>query len=126
MKKHLTNAAYGAIDYVSYPFGMLLVAPIVLHRLGAAEYGIWTISTSVISIGGIIASGFCDANIRKVSKLRGTGEVHLMIHTVRSLLGINLIIGTFLAVVVWFAAPYGAQRIAAAHPAQVAECLVTL
>ena len=74
MRKHLTNAAIGVLDYVSYPVGMLLVAPIVLHRLGASEYGLWMISTAVISAGGIIASGFCDANIQRVAHLRGTGN----------------------------------------------------
>ena len=57
MRRHLSNAAYGVLDYISYPLGMLLVAPIVLHRLGAAEYGLWMIATAVISAGSIIASG---------------------------------------------------------------------
>jgi len=63
MSKHFTNAAYGVLDYASYPIGMLLVAPVVLHKLGASEYGLWIIATALISAGGIIASGFCDANI---------------------------------------------------------------
>lgn len=41
MKPHFSNAFYGVLDYASYPIGMLLVAPIVLHKLGAAEYGLW-------------------------------------------------------------------------------------
>ena len=51
MRKHLANAAYGVLDYASYPMGMFVVAPIVLHRLGASEYGLWTIATAVVSIG---------------------------------------------------------------------------
>ena len=77
MRRHLTNAAYGVLDYASYPFGMLLVAPIVLHKLGASEYGLWMIATALISAGGIIASGFCDANIQRVARLRGREETDL-------------------------------------------------
>jgi O-antigen/teichoic acid export membrane protein len=126
MRRHLQNAAYGVLDYASYPFGMLLVAPIVLHRLGAAEYGVWTIATAVISIGGIIASGFCDANIQRVAKLRGSGDAESMLHVVRSMLGINLVAGLTLAVVFWMAAPYAAGRIAAAHVVRVDECVTAL
>ncbi len=126
MKNHLTNAAYGVLDYASYPVGMLLVAPIVLHKLGASEYGLWMIATAVISAGGIIASGFCDANIQRVALLRGTGKSDVIPHTVRSMLGINLVLGLTLAVVAWIAAPYAASHIAVAHQTSSGECLISL
>jgi O-antigen/teichoic acid export membrane protein len=126
MRKHLTNAAFGVLDYASFPFGMLLVAPIVLHRIGASEYGLWMVSTAVVSAGGIIASGFGDANIQRVARLRGTGETQAMVHAVRSILGINLVLGSVLAVLVWIAAPYAARHIAASHMVPSAECLTAL
>ena len=89
MKKHLTNAGYGVLDYISYPVGMLLVAPIVVHKLGAAEYGLWMIATALISAGGIVASGFCDASIQRVAYLRGIENVERIPDAVRSMLGIN-------------------------------------
>jgi len=126
MKKHLTNGVYGVLDYASYPFGMLLVAPLVLHRLGAAEYGVWMISTAVISGGGIIASGFCDANIQRVAKLRGAGTTDATVAAVRSMLGINLVLGVVLAIAAWIAAPYAALHITAASRTPVQECLICL
>jgi len=126
MKKHLSNGIYGVLDYASYPFGMLLVAPLVLHRLGAAEYGVWMIATAVISGGGIIASGFCDANIQRVARLRGAGATASMVATVRSMLGINLVIGIVLALAAWFAAPYAALHITAASRTPMRECLICL
>lgn len=126
MKKHFTNAAFGVVDYISYPLGMLLVAPIVLRCLGASEYGLWMIATAVVSAGGIIASGFCDANIQRVAHHRGTGAVVLMVHTVRSILGINLVLGGIVGLCVWAAAPYAASRIAASDITQLKECLLAL
>jgi O-antigen/teichoic acid export membrane protein len=126
MRKHLTNAAYGVLDYVSYPLGMLLVAPIVLHKLGAAEYGLWMIATALISAGGIIASGFSDAGIQRVAYLRGTGDSGLIPHTVRSMLGINLVLGFALAVAAWIAAPYAAPHIAVSRQTPSIECLISL
>jgi len=126
MRRHLTNAGYGVLDYVSYPAGMLLVAPIVLHRLGSAEYGLWMVTTAVISAGGIIASGFCDSCIQRVASLRGSGEFSRMPATIRSMLGINLLFGFLLAAGVWIAAPYAALHVAANQVAPAAECLVSL
>lgn len=126
MKKHLVNAAFGVMDYASYPLGMLLVAPIVLHKLGASQYGVWMIATAVVSAGGIIASGFGDANIQRVALYRGTDAAAAIVKTVRSILGINIVSGFVLAIGVWVAAPYAAQRIAFSHLASLRECLVSL
>ena len=126
MRGHLSNAAYGVFDYVSYPLGMLLVAPIVLHRLGAAEYGLWITSTAVISAGGIIASGFCDANIQRVAQHRGAGNHDLIADTAGAMLGINLAIGTLLAVCAWIAAPLAARHLAVSQLTATEECLFCL
>jgi O-antigen/teichoic acid export membrane protein len=126
MKEHLTNAGYGVLDYVSYPLGMLVVAPIVLHRLGASEYGLWMLATAVISAGGIIASGFCDACIQRVAHLRGTGEFEIMPHTIQSMLGINVALGLTLSIFVWIAAPYAIPHIAAPSLTPPSECLATI
>jgi O-antigen/teichoic acid export membrane protein len=105
---------------------MLLVAPIVLRKLGPSEYGLWMIATAVVSAGGIIASGFCDANIQRVALLRGTGETGAIVKAIRSALGINLTLGFAIAVGVWIAAPYAARHIAVSRLTPVAECLVSL
>jgi O-antigen/teichoic acid export membrane protein len=123
MRRHLTNAVYGVLDYASYPLGMLLVAPIVLHKLGASEYGLWMIATAVVSAGGIIASGFCDANIQRVARLRSSGEIRSVVQTVRSMMGINLVLGFTIAVSVWIAAPLAARHIAVSGLTPVRECL---
>ena len=126
MREHLVKGAYGVVDYVSYPLGMLLVAPIVMHRLGTSGYGLWMIATAVVSAGGIIASGFGDANIQRVASLRGAGDRRAMVLTVRSIYGINLVLGSTLAIAVWSAAPFAARHVAASSAASVTECLTCL
>src|SRR5580704_1303521 len=126
MRKHLTNATYGVLDYASYPVAMLLVAPIVLRKLGASEYGLWIMCASVISAGGILASGFCDAAMQRIARLRGKEKIGTAAGTVRTLLTINLTLGTLLAVLVWFAAPFAASHMAAYHLSSVKECVYSL
>jgi hypothetical protein len=61
MTRHLAKAAYGVRGYASWPLGMLVVAPMLLHKLDTTGYGLWAVSLALVSIGGILASGLCDA-----------------------------------------------------------------
>ena len=101
MRRNLSNATYGVVDYISYPLGMLIAAPVVLRQIGNAEYGLWMVSTAMVSAGGIIASGFCDAAIQRTAKFRGTAQPRSIRRTVRSLLAINLSLGCAVAFLIW-------------------------
>ncbi len=126
MRAHLTNAAYGLLDYAAYPIGMLLVAPIILRNMGAAQYGVWTVATAVVSMGSIIASGFGDANIQHVASQRGAGDQDASVRTVRSMIGINLVLGSALAILAWILAPYAAPRLVSSNLALQRDCLWSL
>jgi len=126
MKKHLSNATFGVLDYASYPVAMLLVAPVVLRKLGASEYGLWIMCASVISAGGILASGFCDAAMQRIARLRGQEKVDTAAGTVRTLLTINLVLGSLLAAIVWIAVPIAAVHMAAFHVTSMKECVYSL
>ncbi|MCU1313379.1 MAG: Membrane protein involved in the export of O-antigen and teichoic acid [Acidobacteriaceae bacterium] len=111
-KAPLANAVYGVLDYVAYPVGMLLLAPVVLRNLGVQQYGIWTVATAAVSAGSIIASGFGDANIQYVATQRSTGDPDAVVRTVRSTMGIHLIMGAAIALLGWALAPYVAVHVA--------------
>jgi O-antigen/teichoic acid export membrane protein len=114
MKSQLSNAVYGVLDYLAYPVGMLIVAPIALRNLGIAQFGVWMIATAAVSTGSIIASGFGDANIRYVSLSRGKDDSTGLLRTVRSTMGIHLVLGMAIALVCWILAPLAAARIGSA------------
>ena len=126
MKTHLANAAYGILDYGAYPIGMLAVAPVVLHNLGIAQYGIWTVATAAVSTGGIIASGFGDANIQHVSSRLGAGNQQIVLRAVRSMMGINLVLGLALATMGWLLSPLAASHVASADANLRSSCLWSL
>lgn len=126
MRAHLSNAAYGVIDYVAYPAAMLLAAPVVLHHLGVAQYGVWVVATAAVSIGGIIASGFGDANIQYVASARGQGDAAALGHAVRSMVGINLALGSLLALISWVLAPLLARHVVPSDATLQTTCLWSL
>ena len=126
MRSHLSNAAYGVLDYAAYPIAMLVSAPTLLKHLGVAQYGIWIVTTAALNTGSIIASGFGDANIQYISSARSHGDSDVLLRSVRSMLGINLLLGAALAVVSWMLVPLAARHVAGSATGLEAACLLSL
>ena len=111
MKTYLSNAVYGVLDYIAYPIGMLLAAPVLLRHLGTTEYGLWAVATALVSTGSIVASGFGDANIQYVAKARSHKDIKAIGRAVRSTMGIDLLLGAVLALISWMLVPHVIVRI---------------
>jgi O-antigen/teichoic acid export membrane protein len=122
MKKTLGNAVYGALDYVCYPIGMLLLAPIVLRTLGPAEYGLWMVATSIVSGGAIIASGFGDAGIQMIAKMRARSEKANIEACAGVLFTITLALSVGIAAILWLGAPPLAAHLASDRGLTVQNC----
>jgi O-antigen/teichoic acid export membrane protein len=112
MRRQLSNFTYGLLDYAAYPFGMLAVAPLIMHNLGVAQYGVWTVATAIVSVGSIVASGFGDANIQKVASQRSAGNSTALLRLVRASMGIHLVLGIGIALALWLWAPSLARNLA--------------
>ena len=111
MKLPWSNAIYGVLDYVAQPAGMLLAAPVLLHRLGIASYGIWLVSSAAIGAGSIVSSGFGDVIIQRLASLRGQDNQRHMRAIVANVLTINMVLGGGLSALLWLLAPLAARHI---------------
>lgn len=123
MRAHISNAAFGVLDYAAYPGGMLLLAPAILDALGIDRFGIWALANAVLMTGAILASGFGDANIRSVAQARARGDANELLLTVRSALGIHIVLGISVAGIVWTAAPAIAHLSVKTHGEIAGDCL---
>jgi exopolysaccharide biosynthesis WecB/TagA/CpsF family protein len=126
MKKQISNAIYGVLDYLAYPLGMLAIAPVALRGLGNDRYGVWLIAVAAISTGAIIASGFGDANIRIVAMQRATGNHQNVMRAVRSTMGIHLILGSAMAIIAWFFTPIVTAHLVTDASGLRSDCLWSL
>ena len=126
MRAHVSNAAYGMLDYLAYPVGLLVVTPLALSHLGLARYGVWMFATAVLGAGSIMASGFGDANIRQVALARGSGNRSHLLTSVRNTMGIHAMLGVALGLVAWMLAPLLARHVGAADPGLREETLWSL
>ena len=123
---HFFNAFFGVLDYAAWPVGMLLVAPVMLRHLGVARYGVWAVAAAVVSTGSILASGFGDANIQQVASQRGAGRTPSLVRTVRSTMGIHLVLGVAMALLTSVLAPLIARNVVPADLALRRDCLLAL
>ena len=126
MRAHLSNAAYGVLDYAAYPIAMLVSAPTLLRHLGVAQYGIWIVTTAAVNTGAVIASGFGDANIQYIASARSHGDADLLLRAVRSMFGINLLLGGALALVSWMLVPFAVGHLVGPATGLQASCLLGL
>ena len=122
----MSNAVYGTLDYLAYPLGMLIVAPVALRAFGVAQYGVWALATAALSAGSIVASGFGDANIRCVAVNRGQADSTTIVQTVRSAMGIHVALGVLMAASTIVLAPAVAGRVTASQPGLAASCMWSL
>lgn len=123
MKAHIANSAFGALDYIAYPLGMLLLAPAILGALGINLFGIWALANAVQMTGAILASGFGDANIRTVAQARAKRSSEELAVTVRSAFCIHLVLGLVVAAAAWLAAPSITHLTVKAHAELTGDCL---
>jgi O-antigen/teichoic acid export membrane protein len=126
MKVHFANSAFGTLDYLAYPIGMLLFAPAILHVLGGEKYGIWALAGAMLNTGAILASGFGDANVRAVAIALAKDNRDELIEVVRNSFGIHLGLGLIFTIIGWIIAPAIAHLSTSTSSELYRDCLWSL
>lgn len=126
MNRNLNNALYGVLDYAAYPVTMLLTSPLTIRFLGPSEYGLWMIAGALISIGGILGSGFSDAGLQRVAAHVAVKDLSGAAHTVQSMLAISLASGSAIAASLFLLAPLAAAHLQAHTVGALESCVSVL
>lgn len=121
MREHIQNVFYGVLDYVAYPAMMLLVAPLLLRKLGVDGYGLWAVMAAIVSAASIVASGFGDAAIRQISQYRAKSPTAVLI-TVRALFLVSCVLAMLFVLPIVTASAWIAERIAHGNALLAVDC----
>jgi len=121
MKEHIQNVFYGVLDYVAYPAMMLLVAPLLLRKLGVDGYGLWVVMAAIVSAASIVASGFGDAAIRQISQYRTKSPAGVLI-TVRTLFLVSCVLAMLFVLPIVIASTWIAERLAHGNDLLAMDC----
>ena len=122
----LANGLWGVIDYVAQPTLMLLATPLLLHRVGPSQYGLWILASALVSGGGLVSSGFGDAAIKYISDFQGKADQHSVVSIIRGMLTINLVLGSCVALTLWSGIPYAVHHLIKVEPPLWQICIISL
>ena len=114
---HVSNATYSIVEYVSLPALMLCSAPLLLHRLGVEQYAIWLLASAAVTGGMLLSAGFGDAAVKYISTCRGSNDEAGVERIIRTLLAINLTLGTAIAGLLWLLTPLMVAHLPHLNPA---------
>ena len=105
VRSGIRNAGFSSADFLLRPVLFLVATPILVSRLGAADYGLWVLALSVAGLGGLVSLGLGDATVRFVARYRALGDDAGAARVVRSTLGMYLVLGAIAAAAVYAVAP---------------------
>lgn len=123
----LVGATAGsAASTVWLAFLGVLTTPYILHRLGAAAYGVFALITILSAYLANLELGFGHALVRFVSRARGMADEVEVRHVLSTSLAVFLAAGATAAGVAFVGAPFVVRQFANVPPALEGEALSAL
>lgn len=100
------NAAWNVVGVVVPSVAGVLAVPLLLHGLGAARLGVFTLAIGLIGFSGVFDLGLGRALTQVVASEHGRGAASFELSAVvRKALGALLALGVFWATALWIATP---------------------
>ncbi|HYV33268.1 MAG TPA: oligosaccharide flippase family protein, partial [Candidatus Limnocylindria bacterium] len=72
--KTLKNSGYGMLGYVVPILFFIVVTPVVIHRLGIVDYGVFVLVNTIVAFLSLLDLGFTVSLIKFVSEYFAKGE----------------------------------------------------
>jgi O-antigen/teichoic acid export membrane protein len=104
------NAVWSFVGTVWPALMMVLGVPLFVHFLGVRDYGLWTLSNSLLALVGVLNFGLGDATTKYVAEHAALGE---RVEVTRILLATFLVygmVGVVGSAGIWVASPLLARR----------------
>lgn len=123
------NSLFSATGYAVQVLIILVFTPPLLHRMGAANFGLWMLSISFMGLVGLFDLGLGTTIAKYIAEYHQRGDVHRLSATATMGFLIYLSIGLLLAAPIFLLAPQAASLFGdsnARAPRDVIEAIVRL
>lgn len=104
-RSHASRSGWAMSDALVGPALLLLLSPFLLHRLGAAGFGLWALATAISGFGALASFGVGIATTKYVSEDLGAKNPQAALAVTRSAMTVALIGGGTLIALIGLAAP---------------------
>lgn len=103
------NTLYSGLKFVVPTFLMLIFTPLLVHQMGTANYGLWTISISIVGVIGVAEFGLGIAIAKYLAEYVSINDDEGISVVITLGFSVFLVIGIFVTVPLYFFAPLIAQ-----------------
>jgi len=103
------NVLWNALRFVGPVLLFLFFTPILIHRMGTENYGLWTLAVSVVGLTGVFELRLSTVISKYVAKYSSSKDADGLSATVTIGFTLYLMIGILLTVPIYMAAPQVAK-----------------
>jgi O-antigen/teichoic acid export membrane protein len=100
-KAYFFNIAWSWIGFLTIIGSSTVVMPMLIRRLGTAQFGIWALAVSLIEYLWLIDLGFRPATVKFSAEFRALGQTEQLNCLVNTGLGYSLLAGSFILAISW-------------------------
>lgn len=97
----IKNALYGLVSYIWPIVFSLALTPIIIHKLGIEQYGLYALTLVISSFSGFLNFGFVYAFVRELSRIR-SGGTDKEFEYVRKLYGATILVFIGVGIITFF------------------------
>jgi O-antigen/teichoic acid export membrane protein len=72
---HIRNSIWSIAEGVGYPVLLLIATPIFLKKLGPSEFGLWSLLTTITSMGVIVNAGLSASIVKLIGELGESNDL---------------------------------------------------
>lgn len=115
MRSNLKNAIYNAIGFIFPVLVGLFTTPYIVHKLNPEVYGIYVLAISLMGLLSFLDLGFGQGIIKFVSHYEAKQDYERINDIINTSLIINLIMGVFGFLIIFFSSEFLAVKIFKVH-----------
>jgi O-antigen/teichoic acid export membrane protein len=98
---YFSNIAWSWIGFAAMVLSSALVMPMLIRRLGTAQYGIWALAISLVEYFWLIDLGFRPATVKLSAEFRAVNRLTDLNHLINTALAYSLAAGSLVLLVGW-------------------------
>ncbi len=100
-RAYFFNIFWSWIGFITILGSSTIVMPMLIRRLGTAQFGIWALAVSLIEYLWLIDLGFRPATVKFSAEFRALGRISDLNCLINTSLAYSLLAGTFILAISW-------------------------
>lgn len=116
-RAYFFNIAWSWLGLAAMLFSAAVIMPVLIRRLGTAQYGIWVLAVSLVEYFWLIDLGFRPATVKLSAEFRAVDRMSDLNRLINTALAYSLLAGSLVLLAAWPNVSWIARLLHIDHPA---------